>query len=303
MKSRLLCTTVWLVTVAACSAQKKIELPAKYKHFDMEAHRGGKGLMPENTIPAMLNAIDMGVTTLEMDMQVTRDGQIVVSHDAAFNAGFTTTPEGDTLTPAESKKRILYTMTYDSIKKYDVGKKFYAAVPRQKKMAAVKPLLKDLLTATEAYANKKGVKIQYNIEIKSNPKGEGVSCPPVAEFTDLAMQTILPFNIGKRMIIQCFDERALKIMHEKYPQVQTSLLIGDKEKRSLDEQLKSLGYVPEYYSPHYSIVTPQLVKECHQKNMKIVPWTADEIGIIKNLADMGADGVITDYPDLFYQLK
>ncbi|SDD75488.1 glycerophosphodiester phosphodiesterase family protein [Niabella drilacis] len=303
MKLKLLGTAVWVLAAMASGAQKKIELPVKYRHFDMEAHRGGKGLMPENTIPAMLHAIDMGVTTLEMDMQVTRDGQIVVSHDATFNYGFTTTPAGDTLTPEASKKRILYTMTYDSIKKYDVGKKFYAAVPRQQKMAVVKPLLKDLLKATEAYAKKKGVKIQYNIEIKSNPKGEGVYCPPVAEFTDLAMKTILPFKIGKRMIIQCFDERALKIMHEKYPQVQTSLLIGDKEKRSLDEQLKSLGYTPEYYSPHYSIVTPELVKACHLHKMKIVPWTVDDIENIKKLADMGADGLITDYPDLFYLLK
>jgi len=303
MKLKLLGTTFLLAAVMASSAQKKINLPKKYQHFDMEAHRGGKGLMPENTIPAMLNAIDMGVTTLEMDMQVTKDGQIVVSHDATFNYGFTTTPEGDTLTPAASKKRILYTMTYDSIKKYDVGKKFYAAVPRQQKIAAVKPLLKDLLATTEAYAKRKGVRIRYNIEIKSNPKGEGVYCPPVAEFTDLAMKTILPFNIGKRMIIQCFDERALKIMHEKYPQVQTSFLIGDKDPRSLDEQLNSLGYVPEYYSPHYSIVTPELVKACHQKNIKIVPWTVDDIETIKKLADMGADGLITDYPDLFYQLK
>src|SRR5690606_20498666 len=123
-----------------------------------------------------------------------------VAHDATFNYGFTTTPEGDTLTPAESKKRILYQMTYDSIRKYDVGKKYYATVPRQKKIAAVKPLLKDLLATTEAYAKKKGVAICYNIEIKSNEKGEGVSCPPYKQFTDLAMQTILPFNIGSRMV-------------------------------------------------------------------------------------------------------
>ncbi|MGJ7030989.1 glycerophosphodiester phosphodiesterase family protein [Niabella hirudinis] len=303
MKLQLLGTTLLLAAAMGAHAQKKISLPAKYRHFDMEAHRGGKGLMPENTIPAMLHAIDMGVTTLEMDMQVTKDGQIVVSHDATFNYGFTTTPEGDTLTPAAAKKRILYSMTYDSIKKYDVGKKFYDAVPRQQKMAAVKPLLKDLLVTTEAYAKKKGVKIQYNIEIKSNPKGEGVYCPPVAEFTDLAMKTILPFNIGKRMIIQCFDERALKIMHQKYPQVQTSFLVGDKETEPLEAQLKRIGYTPEYYSPNYKIVTPELVKECHRRNIKIVPWTVDDIETIKKLADMGADGLITDYPDLFYQLK
>jgi len=292
-----------LVTLAACSSTPKIQLQGPYKNFDMQAHRGGKGLMPENTIPAMLHAIDMGITTLEMDMQVTKDGQIVVSHDANFNYGFTTTPEGDTLTPAEAKKRILYQMTYDSIRKYDVGKKYYAAVPRQKKMAAVKPLLKELLETTEAYAKKKGLPIRYNIEIKSNKNGEGVSCPPYKEFTDLAMKTILPFQIGNRMVIQCFDTRTLQYMHKKYPQVQTSFLVGDKEKASLNQQLKRIGYTPEYYSPHYSIVTPQLVKECHEKNMKIIPWTVDDIETIKKLADMGVDGLITDYPDLFNRLN
>ncbi len=303
MKATIFSAAFLLAATLCAGAQEKIQLPAKYKGFDMEAHRGGRGLMPENTIPAMLHAIDMGVTTLEMDMQVTKDGQIVVSHDATFNSGFTTTPEGDTLTPAESKKRVLYTMDYDSIRKYDVGKKFYAAVPRQKKMAVVKPLLKDLLTATEAYAKKKGVAIQYNIEIKSNPKGDGITSPPVDAFTDLAMRTIAPFNLGKRLIIQCFDERALKIMHQKYPQVQTSFLIELNDKRNLEEQLKSVGYTPEYYSPHYKRVTPELVKECHQHNIKIVPWTIDDIATIRQQADMGVDGIITDYPDLFYQLK
>lgn len=303
MKATNFSTTLLLAAALCGRAQEKIQLPEKYKDFDMEAHRGGRGLMPENTVPAMLHAIDMGVTTLEMDMQVTKDGQIVVSHDATFNAGFTTTPEGDTLSPAESKKRILYTMDYDSIRKYDVGKKFYAAEPRQKKMAAVKPLLKDLLTATEAYAKKKGIAIQYNIEIKSNPKGDGITSPPVEAFTDLAMSTIAPFNLGKRLIIQCFDERALKIMHRKYPQVQTSFLVGDKETASLDDQLKRIGYTPEYYSPNYKIVTPELVQECHQRKIKIVPWTIDDIATIRQQADMGVDGIITDYPDLFYQLK
>lgn len=303
MNLKLTATSFLLVAAIGCIAQKKIQLPAKYKGFDMQAHRGGKGLMPENTIPAMLNAINMGVTTLEMDMQVTKDGQVIVSHDATFNSGFTTTPEGDTLTPAESKKRILYTMTYDSIKKYDVGKKFYAAVPRQKKMAVVKPLLKDLLEATEAAAKKKGIPIRYNIEIKSGEKGEGITTPPYKEFTDLAMKAILPFNIGERMVIQCFDTRVLRYMHEKYPQVQTSFLTGDKEKDKLEDLLKRIGYTPEYYSPNYKTVTPELIKDCHQRNIKIVPWTVDDIATIKKLADMGVDGIITDYPDLFYQLK
>jgi glycerophosphoryl diester phosphodiesterase len=271
--------------------------------FDEEAHRGGRGLMPENTIPAMLNAIDLGVTTLEMDTHITKDNKVVISHDPYFNENITTTPEGNTLTKAEAVKRLLYTMTYDSIQKYDVGLKTYAAFPRQKKIAVHKPLLADLLDATEKHAGEKSRAMFYNIEIKSKPENDGKKHPPVEVFVDLVMQVILQKGTESRTVIQSFDPRALQVMHRKYPSVATSLLIEDFDKRTLDEQLQQLGFTPFVYSPHFSLVNAQLVQQCRNRHMKLVPWTINTLEQIQQLKNTGVDGIITDYPDLFQQLK
>lgn len=288
-------------TFAACHTIKQATTSMK-KELDKEAHRGGRGLMPENTIPAMLHAIDLDVTTLEMDTHITKDGHVVISHDPYFNENFTTTPEGKSLTKEEAKKRLLYTMSYDSIAKYDVGLKPYAAFPQQQKMAVHKPLLSALIDATEAYAKQKGKAMFYNIEIKSKPGGEGKLHPPVEEFVGKVMQVINEKGIAYRTIIQSFDPRALQVMHQKYPQVATSLLIEANEKRSLDEQLQQLGFTPSVYSPNSVLITPSLLKQCHEKKMKVVPWTVNDLAEMKRLQQMGVDGIISDYPNLFKQL-
>lgn len=285
----------------SCSAQKKgASFP---QGFDKQGHRGSRGLMPENTIPAMRKAIDLGVTTLEMDLGISGDKQVVVSHDPYFHENITTTPEGKTLTKAEAGKRLLYTMPYDSIKKYDVGLKPHPDFPRQQKLAVYKPLLADLIADAEAYANEKGRTLFYNIEIKSKREGDGKKHPSVEEFVDLAMAVINSKGITARTTIQSFDPRALQVVHRKYPDVITSLLIEGNEKRTLDEQLQQLGYTPRVYSPHFSLVTAALVEACHQKGMRVIPWTANTIEEMKRLKVLKVDGIITDFPDLFEQLE
>ncbi len=299
MKNLSLYTTISvLVLMASCVASKKAPGLA-FPVFDTEAHRGGKGLMPENTIPAMLNAIELGVSTLEMDLQISKDKKVIVSHDPYFNHNFTTTPEGKFLSAAESRKLLLYNMDYSNIKRYDVGLKYYPDYPQQKKIAVHKPLLADLIDAAEKYAAGKGRKMLYNIEIKSNRKNDGINHPPVAEFVDLAMKVILQKGIGARTIIQSFDPRALIIMRRKYPAVATSLLIEGSDKRSLDEQLHEIGFVPVVYSPHHSLVTRELIEACHAKNMKVVPWTVNDVSRMKTLIALKVDGIISDYPNLF----
>jgi len=250
----------------------------------------------------MLNAIDLDVTTLEMDTHISSDKQVLVSHDPYFNENITTTPEGNYLTKAEAAKRLLYTMPYDSIKKYDVGLKPYADFPRQKKIAASKPLLAGLLDTTEAYAKQKGKTILYNIEIKSKPAGDGKKHPPVDEYVDLVMNVIKQKDIESRVTIQSFDVRALQAVHKKYPNTITSLLIEGNDKRSLSEQINELGFTPSVYSPNEALVTPDLIKQCHEQNITVIPWTVNSIEEIKRLKQMGVDGVISDYPDLFAQL-
>jgi glycerophosphoryl diester phosphodiesterase len=291
-----------VLSLAACTTGKKTATTALNKTFDEQAHRGGRGLMPENTIPAMLHAIDLGVTTLELDAVISADNQVVVSHDVFFNEHITTTPEGTYLTKAEAAKRLIYKMPYDSVRKYDVGLKPYPDFPRQKKIAAVKPLLADLLDATQAYAKEKGRTIAYNIEIKSRPDYDGLKHPPVEQFTDLVAGVIRSKGLESVVTIQSFDPRALQIIHRKYPGFATSLLIEANEKRSLDEQLQQLGFIPTVYSPHYSLVTPALLEKCHSRKIAVITWTVNTLELMKKLKDMGVDGLITDYPDLYAQL-
>ena len=294
----LLCTAV----LVSCGTAKNASQGAMntFPQFDKEGHRGSRGLMPENTIPAMFKAIDLVVTTLEMDVVISKDKKVVVSHDPYFNADITTTPDGKTLSKAEGSKLLLYNMNYDSIRRYDVGLKPHPGFPRQQKVAVHKPLLSELLQATEAYAKEKGkAPLWYNIETKSKESGDGKAHPAPEPFVDLLVPVIEQAGIAHRTIIQSFDKRTLQVLHRKYPRFKASYLIDSNNEKTLDENLAELGFVPFAYSPHYSLVTPQLVKSCHDKGMKIVPWTVNDKACIEKLKAMGVDGIITDYPDLF----
>ena len=271
------------------------------KKFDTEGHRGCRGLMPENTIPAMLYAIDLGVTTLEMDTHITKDSLVVISHDPWFNPDITTKPDGSYIDTAK-EKYILYQMTYDSIKQFDVGLKPYARFPQQKKIAAHKPLLSNLIDSTERYSKMKRRRIQYNIEIKSAPEGDDIYHPKPDVFTDEVMTIVNEKNITSRVIIQSFDIRPLQHLRKKYPAVKTSLLIEEDDKRSLQQQFDELSFVPSIYSPYYKLVTKELIAECHRQHCKVIPWTVNDLDEMKALKNLGVDGIISDYPNLYIQL-
>lgn len=268
--------------------------------LDIQGHRGCRGLMPENTIPAMLKAIDLGVTTLEMDVVITKDNKVVVSHEPWMEKEITTKPDGTYInTTVESMEYNIYKMDYEEVVKYDVGMKPHPRFPNQQKMKAVKPLLSDLIDAVENYLVSKNLpKVQYNIETKSLPAGDNKFHPMPAEFVELIMSVIKEKKIEDRVIIQSFDLRSLKYLHEKYPAIKTSLLIEDSEEKDFEGQLKELGFTPTYYSPNFTMVDEDLVKQCHEKGMKIIPWTVNEPKDIKKLKKLGVDGLITDFPDL-----
>ena len=131
------------------------------------------------------------------------------------------------------------------------------------------------------------------------PPGDGIFHPKPDEFTELLMAVIKEKHIEELVIIQSFDFRSLQYLHKKYPAIKTAMLIEDFDKRTLEEQLKALGFVPSTYSPHYSLVNEELIKKCHQQNIKLMPWTVNDKATIDKLTAMGVDGIITDYPDLF----
>lgn len=295
-----------LLLLSACkssqmntSSGSKMQLPA----FNKEGHRGTRGLMPENTIAAMYKAIDYDVNTVEVDVVISKDKKVVISHDIYFHPEITTTPDGKYLDSKEAQKHLLYQMNYDSIRKYDVGLKPRKEFPQQQKIAAYKPLMSELIDSTEWYARNKGKKVLYNIELKTNEAYDGTRQPPVEETVDLVMQVVKEKKIENHCYLQSFDFRPLQILHKKYPTIVTAVLISDKDKRTFEQQLNDLGYAPAMYSPHYSLVNAQLIAACHQRGIKIIPWTVNTKEDIKRLKDLGVDGIITDYPNFFSNLE
>ena len=306
MKKKIFPIIVMTLLAAGCHSSKQTQQPISkglvLPVFNKEGHRGTRGLMPENTIAAMQKAIDHNVNTVEVDVVISKDKQVVISHDIYFHPDISTTPEGKILDKKEAENRLLYNMTYDSIRKYDVGLKSHPGFPHQQKITAYKPLLSELIDATDAYAKSKGKEVIYNIELKANLKWEPTKQPPVEELVDLTMQVVKAENLENRCYLQSFDFRAMQIIHKKYPHITTAILIGGDEKRTLDNQLKDLGYIPEMYSPSYTLVNQELIDACHQKGIKIIPWTVNKVEEMKRLKQMGVDGIITDYPDYFSQL-
>ena len=267
----------------------------EHGYIDVQAHRGGAGLMPENTLSSMANAIALGVNTLELDLHVSRDSQVVVSHDAYFHSRYTTRPDGTLIQKGEPHE-YLWTMPYDSITRYDVGLRPNTVWPDQKKVAEVKPLAKDLIEFCEKQAAEKHLSpFRYNIEIKSREgEGEGRDWPEYRTFVDLCIPVIE--SLGDRLVVQCFDVRALEYMHEKYKDLFLSYLT-DKDEPDIFKILSNLSFKPDWWSPHYSVITPENVAYCHSLGIRVVPWTIDKPEDITRMIDCGVDAIISNYPD------
>lgn len=286
-----------------CAGPKNVRMNTR-PVFDKEGHRGARGLMPENTLAAMKTAVDLGVTTLEMDVVLTSDGEVVLSHEPFFNHAITTKPDGSFVAEEDEKSLNIYHMSYAEVKTYDVGRKPHPRFPQQQKIAAVKPLLRDVMDSIKTYCRQKGVPLpQFNIETKSQPATDNLYHPEPPAFVDRLMAIIRNEELEANTIIQSFDFRTLRYLQEHYPALRTSMLIEAYDQRSLDEQLTDLGFLPAIYSPAVELVTKELVEACHQQHIKIIPWTANTVVAMQALVDMGVDGLISDYPNLFSQLN
>jgi glycerophosphoryl diester phosphodiesterase len=295
--------SIYLLLLLSCTAAQKAVAPnttSKMDQFDKQGHRGCRGLMPENTIAAMKTALDLGVTTLELDVVITKDKQVVLSHEPWFGHQITTKPDGTHIRPSEEKSYNIYNMTYDEVKSFDVGIKPHPRFPRQQKIRAVKPLLSHLLDSVQQYMiTSRRPHPFFNIETKTKPSGDNIFHPAPAEFVELLMAVIKEKGIEDRVIIQSFDFRTLQYLHQKYPHIKTAALIDAEDRRSLPEIWNSLGFMPTIYSPHHSLASKQVIEDCHRNNIRIIPWTVNSKKQIEKLTALGVDGIITDYPDLF----
>lgn len=307
---QLLFITFYSITLAACSPGKKMtdnntsEMISTM--FDTQGHRGCRGLMPENTIPAMLHALDLGVTTLEMDVVFTKDNIAVLSHEPFFNHEiskvYTLSYSSGYMDVRmeEEKNHNIYKMTFAEMQRYDVGLKPHPRFPLQKKMAVKKPSLSAMFDSVKAYMQTHNRAFPFfNIETKSTPLTDHLFHPAPAAFVDGLMKVIKEKQMEQWVTIQSFDIRTLQYLHTNYPAVPAVLLIEDYDKRSLEDQLQQLGFTPNVYSPHYSLVTKELLEKCHAQKIKVIPWTVNEQSKIESLKAMGVDGIISDYPDLF----
>lgn len=263
----------------------------------VHAHRGGAALYPENTIPAMLHAVEIGVPMLELDLHVTRDSQVVVSHDAYMNPIKALKPNGDDIPVDSARMYSIYSMTYDSLKRYDVGSRPNPAFPNRKNLKCSVPLVSDLIDSVEHSTQSKGLcPIGYNIEIKSWPDKDGIYSPDYRTFADLCMRVLLSKNLGDRLLLQCFDPRTLNYVHEKYPNVRLSYLVEDMAV-DFEGLMKRINFVPQVISPNHAMVDSAFMDKSRKLGMEVAPWTVDEKDEILRLRTLGVDAIITNRPD------
>ncbi|GAA4430592.1 glycerophosphodiester phosphodiesterase family protein [Pontibacter saemangeumensis] len=269
-----------------------------FPDFYIEGHRGTRGLMPENTIPAMKKAVDVGANILEVDVQISKDRQVVVAHDPKVNPAITLLPNGEEIPQEDADKHILHQMDYAAIRKFDVGSKGNPDFPEQEKRKAHMPLLGELIDSVEHYTAARGLPpVIYNIEIKADPAKDGLYQPVPEELVELVMNVVKEKNIGNRFYVQSFDIRQIQEVHRRYPQVTIGFLTSDKN-ATLEENISRIGFLPQIYSPYYKLVTSELIEESHRKGMKLVPWTMNTREEMRQLRQLGVDGIITDYPNL-----
>lgn len=298
---RVLSTLTICAMMMSCASNQEKEFKANIpdsfpKTFWKEGHRGAKGLMPENTIPAMIKAVQHNADFIEVDLYVTKDGQLLVAHDPYPNIRHTTYEDGREITAEEAKTFVWHQMNYEDIQKFDVGSKKYEGLDEQENLKVSMPLFGDLIDSVEAYTKAHGLKpVIYNIELKSSAHYDTIGYNATPEvLVDKTIELMKSKDVGDRYYIQSFDKRALIYTKQKYPNVPIGFLTGDPNV-SMQQHLDELGFIPDMYIPAAGITTKELVDSAHAKGMKFVNWTVNKPEEMQKLIDWGVDGIITDY--------
>lgn len=286
---RLILLTLMTGLLFSCS-DKPQRISAQ---LDIQGHRGARGLLPENTIPAFLKAMDYGVTTLEMDLAVTTDRQLVVSHEPWMNHSICLDSAGLAITEEDERRFNIHQMTLAEVQSFDCGSLGNPRFLDQQPVSVQKPLLGEVFEAVDEKLN--GKIINYNIEIKSSPEGDNIFHPTPNVFSDLVYQFIDGRVDWKYITIQSFDFRVLQYFNENYPDVQLAALIENEKTPA--ENITSLGFTPDIYSSWYKDLSAEDVIYLHDQNVLVIPWTVNEPADMQMLIGWGADGIITDHPD------
>ena len=285
--------------------------------FDLEGHRGARGLAPENTLAAFRRALEIGVTTIETDMGVTKDDVVVVSHNPSLNPDLVRDPDGHWLA---SPGLPIRSLTFAELRRYDVGridpKSAYARqFPNQQAVDGERlPKLSELFDLAKA----SGKPVRFNIETKITPTS-GADTPDPATFARLVVAAVRAANVVDRVTVQSFEWRTLIEVKRIAPEIETSCLtIQTKDNDtvtspdggpspwhaglalrdhggSLPALVKAAGCGT--WSMFWRNLTPKDLAAAHALGLKVLPWTVNERGDMRSLIDLGVDGIITDYPD------
>jgi glycerophosphoryl diester phosphodiesterase len=278
----------------SCSFNKKVVMNKK-STVEFQGHRGCRGLMPENTIPAFIKALEY-VQILELDVVVSKDNKIIVSHDPWMEASICSHPDGRVVTEMEEKELRLLDMNYIDIKTFDCGKRGNKKFPSQQKLPAYKPSLIDMVAAVDKHCQDHDIPLPYyDIEIKSQQKWYDKYTPQPEAYVKLILAELHMLGIEHRCNLQSFDINILEEVHKQDPKIIQAYLIENLH--SFDKNMNALSFTPDIYSPYYKFVTQNLADKVHQRGMKLIPWTVNEIKDMKKMIENGVDGIITDYPD------
>lgn len=285
--------------------------------FDLQGHRGARGLAPENTLLAFARALSIGVTTLEMDAGLTRDGVVVIIHDRRLNPDIARGPGGRWLT---GRPPLVRDLTLRELQRFDVGRirpgtDYSRRFPDQRREDGVRiPTLAEVFELTRRARN---TEVRFNVETKLSPEAPDEAAPP-EEFARALIAVVREHGMAARTMIQSFDWRTLAIVQKEAPEIATSylsseqagsdnILAGRPEDSPWTAGIKygAHGSVPRMvaaaggriWSPNYLDLDPARVKEAKALGLKILPWTVNDRADMARLIDWGVDGIITDYPD------
>jgi glycerophosphoryl diester phosphodiesterase len=290
--------------------------------FDIQGHRGARGLSPENTLPGFARALAIGVTTLELDMGMTRDGVLVVSHDPILNPDHTRDPAGQWL---EKPGPSLFSLRLEELRRFDVGRlrpgsAYAARFPEQQGADGVPiPTLQEVLGLVRRSGN---ASVLFNIETKLDPRFPDRT-PGPEDFVDAFLKVVRESEVTNRVTLQSFDWRTLRYARGVAPEIATSCLTVEQPgedniqagRPGRSPWLAGLavadfaGSVPRLvkaagagtWSPDATTLTPALVVEAHSLGLRVLPWTVNEPGTMAALIDAAVDGLISDRPDLLRQ--
>ena len=289
--------------------------------FDLQGHRGARGLMPENTLPAFARAMEIGVTTLELDTSITKDGVVVITHDSRLNPDITRLADGKWLeTPVDRGVSIL-SLTVDELQQFDVGRikpgsKYAERHPEQQAVDGTRiPKLADLFALVRKSGN---ARVRFNIETKISPFERDLTPAPEA-FVDALLGVITAEKMGSRVSIESFDWRTLKIIQQRAPNIPTVYLSAQQkfldtinaEGREGSAWTAGMN-VREYggsvarmvnaaggavWSPYFGDVDEAKIREAQALGLKVVVWTVNQMKDIERMLAWKVDGIISDYPD------